>query len=259
MAEQKRPMDSVPNPNFKLVVDDIFKIAGGKRVLLGVVEADPISVGDKVDLFDENAELIEEAIEVLALERAHKKEQTIDPGERVAVILKIELWGKLHKGCYILRTPEEEEAQEEKVKTTEEVVAQSDFKLVANAVFAIGGKKRVLVGTVENDFLAREDFVDLFDKNGELIEGSLPIVTLERAHKNENKVDPGDSVGVMIEPKLPAQACIGCYIVKGEEDAQKEPSPRYQYIAKGLCAHCGGIFKGAFSKKCISCGKPKDY
>ena len=29
--------------------------------------------------------------------------------------------------------------------------------------------------------------------------------------------------------------------------------------AEGLCQHCGGEFKGLFSKKCVSCGKPKDY
>ena len=29
--------------------------------------------------------------------------------------------------------------------------------------------------------------------------------------------------------------------------------------ASGLCQHCGGELKGFFSKKCVSCGKPKDY
>ena len=27
----------------------------------------------------------------------------------------------------------------------------------------------------------------------------------------------------------------------------------------GLCQHCGGELKGLFSKKCASCGRPKDY
>ena len=27
----------------------------------------------------------------------------------------------------------------------------------------------------------------------------------------------------------------------------------------GLCQHCGGQLKGLFSKKCVVCGKPKDY
>ena len=27
----------------------------------------------------------------------------------------------------------------------------------------------------------------------------------------------------------------------------------------GLCQHCGGTFKGLFTKKCVACGKPKDY
>ena len=26
-----------------------------------------------------------------------------------------------------------------------------------------------------------------------------------------------------------------------------------------VCQHCGGTFKGLFSLKCSSCGKPKDY
>lgn len=32
-----------------------------------------------------------------------------------------------------------------------------------------------------------------------------------------------------------------------------------EYRSKGLCQHCGGEFKGLFTKKCIKCGKPKDY
>ena len=29
--------------------------------------------------------------------------------------------------------------------------------------------------------------------------------------------------------------------------------------SQGLCQHCGGEFKGLFGKKCVKCGKPKDY
>ena len=29
--------------------------------------------------------------------------------------------------------------------------------------------------------------------------------------------------------------------------------------ASGLCQHCGGAFKGLFTKTCVSCGKKKDY
>ena len=32
-----------------------------------------------------------------------------------------------------------------------------------------------------------------------------------------------------------------------------------QRRAAGLCQHCGGSFKGLFTKKCINCGKAKDY
>ena len=28
---------------------------------------------------------------------------------------------------------------------------------------------------------------------------------------------------------------------------------------QGLCQYCGGEFTGLFSKKCVKCGKPKDY
>lgn len=32
-----------------------------------------------------------------------------------------------------------------------------------------------------------------------------------------------------------------------------------QHRSAGLCQHCGGELKGFFTKKCVSCGKPKDY
>ena len=32
-----------------------------------------------------------------------------------------------------------------------------------------------------------------------------------------------------------------------------------QRRSHGLCQHCGGELKGLFSKKCVSCGHPKDY
>ena len=45
--------------------------------------------------------------------------------------------------------------------------------------------------------------------------------------------------------------------------ATTQPSPpidpRPERRAKKLCQHCGGKFKGIFSKKCKSCGKKKDY
>ncbi len=31
------------------------------------------------------------------------------------------------------------------------------------------------------------------------------------------------------------------------------------YKRQGVCQHCGGNFKGLFTKKCVNCGKPKDY
>ncbi len=32
-----------------------------------------------------------------------------------------------------------------------------------------------------------------------------------------------------------------------------------EWKRNGLCQHCGGKFKGLFSKTCANCGKPKDY
>ncbi|MCQ4022819.1 hypothetical protein [Ruminococcus sp. zg-924] len=32
-----------------------------------------------------------------------------------------------------------------------------------------------------------------------------------------------------------------------------------QYRSQNLCQHCGGAFKGLFTKKCSNCGKEKDY
>lgn len=40
---------------------------------------------------------------------------------------------------------------------------------------------------------------------------------------------------------------------------QEEQRERQRRRDAGLCQHCGGTFKGLFSKKCISCGVRKDY
>lgn len=43
------------------------------------------------------------------------------------------------------------------------------------------------------------------------------------------------------------------------EFCKKRIQKRKEYMEQGLCQYCGGTFKGVFSKKCSSCGKPKDY
>ena len=45
---------------------------------------------------------------------------------------------------------------------------------------------------------------------------------------------------------------------KREEEIAREKI-RAERRNAGLCQHCGGTFKGLFTKKCTSCGKPKDY
>lgn len=40
---------------------------------------------------------------------------------------------------------------------------------------------------------------------------------------------------------------------------KEEQRERQRRRDAGLCQHCGGTFKGLFSKKCISCGVRKDY
>ncbi|MBE6755573.1 MAG: tetratricopeptide repeat protein [Ruminococcaceae bacterium] len=44
-----------------------------------------------------------------------------------------------------------------------------------------------------------------------------------------------------------------------EEERKEMERRRSNRRAQGLCQHCGGIFKGLFTKKCSSCGKEKDY
>lgn len=47
---------------------------------------------------------------------------------------------------------------------------------------------------------------------------------------------------------------------KQQEQRDMEVQARKQrWKASGLCQHCGGSFKGVFTKQCIKCGKKKDY
>ncbi len=44
---------------------------------------------------------------------------------------------------------------------------------------------------------------------------------------------------------------------RAEQERKKEEQARWRSLA--LCQHCGGEFKGLFTKVCSKCGKPKDY
>lgn len=43
------------------------------------------------------------------------------------------------------------------------------------------------------------------------------------------------------------------------EKRMEEERIAYRRRQEGLCQNCGGMLVGLFSKKCINCGKPKDY
>ncbi len=46
---------------------------------------------------------------------------------------------------------------------------------------------------------------------------------------------------------------------KTEEANRLHEQRQATYCSRGLCQYCGGELKGLFSKKCVKCGKPKDY
>ena len=49
---------------------------------------------------------------------------------------------------------------------------------------------------------------------------------------------------------------------KADQEAKRKAEQEIQmaaWRAAGRCQHCGGELKGFFGKKCVSCGKPKDY
>ena len=57
-----------------------------------------------------------------------------------------------------------------------------------------------------------------------------------------------------------AQECRDKLVELDRQQKQRERNRMMTlYRSKGLCQHCGGELKGLFSKKCVSCGKPKDY
>lgn len=47
-------------------------------------------------------------------------------------------------------------------------------------------------------------------------------------------------------------------IRKHREQVQEIERQKY-WMRTGRCQHCGGILKGVLNKRCVSCGRPKDY
>ena len=46
---------------------------------------------------------------------------------------------------------------------------------------------------------------------------------------------------------------------RNAQQSRKNERAAYQRRLAGVCQHCGSEFKGLFTKKCVRCGKPKDY
>ena len=44
-----------------------------------------------------------------------------------------------------------------------------------------------------------------------------------------------------------------------DKEREEKRRQKAEYRAQGVCQHCGGALKGLFTKKCVSCGKEKDY
>ncbi len=61
------------------------------------------------------------------------------------------------------------------------------------------------------------------------------------------------------EKKLAEQKAEQLRLEQERIAEQKRLDKMKQYRAKGLCQYCGGTFKGLFTKKCVNCGKEKDY
>ncbi len=47
--------------------------------------------------------------------------------------------------------------------------------------------------------------------------------------------------------------------LKNELEEKRIRDLKYNYRNQNLCQYCGGSFKGVFTKKCVNCGKEKDY
>lgn len=59
--------------------------------------------------------------------------------------------------------------------------------------------------------------------------------------------------------RFPAETFAGWRLFESVDRREMEQIRKTRRRNQGLCLHCGGNFTGLFTKKCASCGKPKDY
>ena len=98
-----------------------------------------------------------------------------------------------------------------------------------------------------------------------------PIISKWRLFYNIDTIEEEEAVALkrqeeerIAEAKRKEAERIAALKKQEEEKAaaskrQEEQRERQRRRDVGLCQHCGGTFKGLFSKKCISCGVRKDY
>ena len=136
-------------------------------------------------------------------------------------------------------------------------VRTSRFRFEIGRVSPYDSKKglNLLSGQVTGDTLSRLDYLDIFDADGELLEGELrPITIVKRGYPTADTIKPGEYVQIVLKVKhVDVLLAGGCYVLKCNM------TERLKYMSRGLCSHCGGELKGLLTKKCVNCKKPKDY
>ena len=68
-----------------------------------------------------------------------------------------------------------------------------------------------------------------------------------------------EDIMCMLASKREYEKAIEYCNARGWSQEKLDKARKAAYMAKGVCAYCGGEFKGFFKKTCIKCGKAKSY
>lgn len=107
----------------------------------------------------------------------------------------------------------------------------------------------------ETQQLLGSDAIAIYDSYALLSDGLVYLLTENGAKRVEHSSKLFNSLS-SLESNMNQRLQNGAIL---REKIAKEIQEIATRKKKGLCTYCGGQFKGLFSKKCVVCGKPKNY
>ncbi len=188
-------------PQFRMNVEDVFRIVGRGMVVTGRVRGTSVRVGDSVILVCAGG--AQHTATVQGIESHQTLRDKADPGDAVGILLSGLRPGDIHAGDLLVAAPAFHRAG-----TAIEIPR---FQMDIDGAFLVPGRGMVVTGWVLGASIRVGNAVTVLRANG--TQRTATVRGIESNHTLLDRADPGDAVGILLHGLKESEVAVGDRLV----------------------------------------------